>query len=142
MDNIILIGMPGAGKSTLGVLLAKATGRGFIDTDVQLQARHGARLQSILDQSGVSVFRELECATICELDCRHTVIATGGSAVYSPVAMQHLRAGATIVHLHLPLLLLAERLADFDQRGVVRAAGQSLASVYEERLPLYQQYAD
>jgi shikimate kinase len=141
-SNIVLIGMPGVGKSTLGVLLAKTSGRAFLDTDVLLQSQHGRRLQEILDREGAERFREIEEATICALDCRHTVIATGGSVVYSRKAMLHLRASGQLVHLILGLDDLRRRLANFGDRGVLRSPGQTLESLYAERMPLYRQYAD
>jgi shikimate kinase len=141
-DNIVLIGMPGVGKSTLGVLLAKATSRGFIDTDVSIQSREGRPLQDIIDADGPAGFRRVEERSVLALHCRHTVIATGGSVVYSAPAMAHLRALGVIVHLHLPLARLRERLPDFRSRGVVKVPGQSLRSLFAERDPLYRRYAD
>lgn len=140
--NLVLIGMPGVGKSTLGVLLAKRTSRRFVDTDVDLQARYGRTLQEVIATDGLAAFREIEERCVLDLDCRDTVVATGGSVVYSARAMHHLRSLGVIVHLHLPLDLVGARVSDFESRGVVRAPGQSLASLFAERQPLYQQYAD
>jgi len=134
--------MPGVGKSTLGVLLAKASGRDFIDTDVRIQAREGRALQDIIDTDGVAVFRRIEERAVRELQCNATVVSTGGSVVYSPPAMQHLRTLGTIVHLALPLPLLRSRLQDFGTRGVVMQPGQSLEDLFAERDPLYRRYAD
>jgi len=139
--NVVLIGMPGVGKSTLGVLLAKLTSRNFIDTDVFIQAQEGRALQAIIDGDGVGVFRAIEERCVSALQCRHTVIATGGSVVYSERAMAHLQSVGVIVHLHLPLAALRRRLVDFGSRGVVMAPGQSLASLFAERDPLYRRYA-
>ena len=140
--NIVLIGMPGAGKSTVGVLLAKALSRSFIDTDVHIQAREGARLQHIIDTRGLDVFRGVEEKHILSLNCRGHVIATGGSVVYSARAMAHLRAHGVTVHMALPLAELERRVTNLDSRGVVIGPGQSFADLYEERQPLYVRYAD
>lgn len=141
-DNIVLIGMPGVGKSTVGVLLAKGLSRSFVDTDVLIQAHEGRRLQDILDAEGPEVFRGVEERHILALECRAHVIATGGSVVYSEAAMRHLRAGGVAVYLELPLPVLEERITNLDSRGVVMASTQTFAGLYEERRPLYERYAD
>lgn len=141
-DNVVLIGMPGAGKSTLGVLLARTSGRDFLDTDVYIQAREGRTLEQILLEEGSDAFRRLEEQAVLTLTCRNTVIATGGSVVYGERAMKHLRAGGTVVYLHADLDILARRVEDFVRRGVVMAPGQSLESLLAERDPLYRRYAD
>jgi len=141
-DNIILIGMPGVGKSTVGVLLAKVTMRGFVDTDVLIQRRRGRPLQEILDDLGPEGFCRVEEACILSLKDTGRVIATGGSAVYSHAAMEHLRASGPVVHLHLPLERLRERIEDLAARGVVMAAGDDLRDLYHERSPLYRRWAD
>lgn len=141
-DNLVLVGMPGVGKSTVGVLLAKALSRSFVDTDVLIQAREGRRLQDILDAEGAEVFRGVEERHILALECRAHVIATGGSVVYSEAAMRHLRTGGVAVYLELPLSVLEERITNLDSRGVVMASTQSFAGLYEERRPLYERYAD
>ncbi len=140
--NIVLIGMPGVGKSTIGVLLAKVMAREFIDTDVCLQGCMQRRLQEIIDTEGAAAFRRIEERHLLALDCRHHVIATGGSAVYSDPAMRHLKANGVVVFLDLPVAALARRLVNLATRGVVMNAGQSLESLYAERLPLYRRYAD
>ncbi|MFW6163663.1 MAG: shikimate kinase [Planctomycetota bacterium] len=140
--NIVLIGMPAVGKSTVGVLLAKATSRAFIDTDVVLQARAGRRLQAIIEAEGLGGFRAMEERAVLALDCRSHVIATGGSVVYSPRAMRHLKASGFVVHLHLPLPVLERRLTDLGSRGVVMAPGESLRELFAERQPLYERWAD
>ncbi|MEW6358982.1 MAG: shikimate kinase [Planctomycetota bacterium] len=140
-DNIVLIGMPGVGKSTVGVLLAKMTSRSFIDSDVVIQAREGRRLQDILDEEGTSVFRQIEERHILVLDLHRHVIATGGSVVYSDRAMKHLGVSGVIVHLDLPFDLLKKRITDLDSRGVVMEPGQSLRDLFNERQPLYRRYA-
>ena len=133
--------MPGVGKSTAGVLLAKADSRDFLDTDVVIQAREGRRLQDILDRDGIAAFCQLEERHILALAPHNAVIATGGSAVYSDRAMQHLRGLGLVVFLDAPLAVLEARLTDLDRRGVVKPAGLSLADLYAERLPLYRRYA-
>lgn len=140
--NVVLIGLPAAGKSTLGVLLAKRLSLDFVDTDVVLQARLGRRLQDILDRDGVQAFRRLEEEQILALRPSATVVATGGSVVYSNAAMEHLRRDATTAYLFLTLERWHERLRDFGDRGVVRAPGQSFESLYDEREPLYRRWAD
>jgi shikimate kinase len=140
--NIVLIGMPAVGKSTIGVLLAKATGRDFLDTDVALQARAGRRLGQIIDADGIDAFSRLEEQSILALDVRGHVIATGGSAVYSEAAMAHLAATGPVVHLDLPLGRIADRIGSLHARGVVIAPGQTLADLYRRRQPLYRRHAD
>lgn len=142
MQNIILIGMPGAGKSTVGVLLAKTTFRAFVDTDLVIQAAEGRRLQDIIDRRGMNAFRQLEERYVLALASENAVIATGGSVVYSHAAMQHLHQNATVVFLDVPLNVLEKRLTDTATRGIVAAPGQDLRALYDERLPLYRQYAD
>lgn len=141
-DNLVLIGMPGAGKSTLGVLLAKRTARAFVDTDLLIQIRHGRPLQELLEDAGPLGFRRLEAAVLESLDCRRTVIATGGSAIYSEAAMARLRRDGLIVFLSVPLAEVERRLGNFGERGVVREPGQSLADLHAEREPLYRRHAD
>ncbi len=140
--NLVLIGMPWSGKSTVGVLLAKRLVRAFIDTDVLIQAEGGRTLQAIIDRDGVDAFRRLEERRIVGLDCRGAVIATGGSAVYSAAAMAHLKRGGLCIYLELPLDALAARAQSVDNRGLVRAPGQTLESLYHERRPLYERHAD
>jgi shikimate kinase len=141
-DNVALIGMPGAGKSTLGVLLAKRTGREFVDTDLHIQESQGAMLQQIIERHGIEEFHRVEERCVLALDCSHCVIAPGGSVVYSEAAMQHLGRIAVRVYLDVPLAVLERRLGDLDARGVTRAPGQDLAGLLAERLPLYERWAD
>jgi shikimate kinase len=141
-NNLILIGMPGAGKSTIGVLLARYANREFLDTDLLLEAREGRSLQQIVDQDGYLGMRAAEARLIRSLNCRNQVIATGGSVVYSEPAMRHLHSLGRIIFLYLSLEDLLPRLNDLDTRGLVRRPGQSLADLYTERLPLYQRYAE
>jgi shikimate kinase len=140
--NIILIGMPGVGKSTVGVLLAKATRRGFVDTDLLIQAGEGLGLQEIIDTRGLEAFCRIEQDYLLCLGARGQVIATGGSAVYSEPAMLALRDTGPVVHLELPLELLERRLADQATRGIVMAPGQTLEGLYRQRRPLYARWAD
>ncbi len=142
MKNIVLIGMPGSGKSTAGILLAKALGRRFIDTDIQIQEETGRLLQEIIDQDGPRMFLEIEERTILSLHPHRAVIATGGSVVYSKTAMKHLRNIGTMVYLFIPFDGMAERLKNITNRGIVLNAGQGLREMYDERIPLYQTYAD
>jgi shikimate kinase len=140
--NIVLIGMPGVGKSTVGVLLAKRLGYDFLDTDIVIQASEGRSLQAIIRAEGALRFRELEERHICAVSCAAHVIATGGSVVYSDRAMAHLRRSGTVVFLDISLERLRHRLEDVDARGVVRAPGQTLADLYAERYPLYRRHHD
>ena len=142
MDNIILIGMPGAGKSTVGVLLAKTLGYAFLDTDLVIQQREGALLQPLVDSLGVEAFLDVEADAICSVECRGTVIAPGGSAVCRERAMSHLRALGRIVYLHLPLEELERRLSYISTRGIAMAPGETLADLFARRAPLYRNYAD
>ncbi len=140
--NVVLTGMPGAGKSTVGVVLAKRLGYDFLDTDVLIQARQGRRLQAIIDREGLSVFRQIEEAALLSLSCRRTVIATGGSAIYSERAMAALRGEGVIVFLDLPLTELERRVRDMDSRGLVIDPGETFADLYLRRLPLYRRWAE
>lgn len=140
--NVILIGMPGAGKSTIGVILAKFMAWSFVDTDLLIQSAKRAPLQTILEHFGLHGFRYLEEECLKKVKGTCQVIATGGSAIYSPRAMAHLRSLGVVVFLSVPLVELRRRLTNFDQRGVVRDPGQDLTSLWRERLPLYRRYAD
>jgi shikimate kinase len=140
--DVVLIGMPGVGKSTAGVLLAKALSRDFLDTDVYIQAQEGRTLQEIIDQDGLESFRRIEERHVRSLKCRSTVIATGGSVVYYPAAMAHLRALGWVIHLDLDLPALQKRLINLPSRGVVMVPGQTLGQLFAERQPLYRKYAD
>ena len=142
MNNITLIGMPGSGKSTVGVLLAKALGFQFVDVDLLIQQREGALLQELLDNRGVEPFLDAEEAAICSLACTGAVIAPGGSAVCRAGAIGHLRALGRVVYLHVPLSELERRIHNITTRGIAMAPGQTLADVYAAREPLYRRYAD
>lgn len=140
--NITLIGMPGAGKSTVGVVLAKKLSLAFVDTDILIQARQGRSLQQIVDADGYKVLRHLEEQEILHLQAENSVIATGGSAVYSARAMEYLRRISTIVFLDLPYEDICRRIHDFETRGIACAPEQSFAELYAERVRLYRIYAD
>jgi shikimate kinase len=134
--------MPGAGKSTVGVVLAKQTSRDFVDTDVLIQTRHGRSLQDVVDNEGHMVLRRIEEEVILSMDLANHVIATGGSAVYSEAAMAHLKAAGVAVFLDVDLDTLRARIRDFDTRGIARAPAQTLEDLFEERCALYGKYAD
>jgi len=140
--NIVLIGMPAVGKSTIGVLLAKRLGRYFLDTDVFIQAVSGRGLQQIIDSDGLDEFCKLEAEYILCLDKTDCVIATGGSAVYSDAAMNHLKTSGIVIYLSLPLEVIKKRLTDLNIRGVVMSRGQTLDDLYKKRTPLYEKWAD
>ena len=140
--NITLIGMPGSGKSTVGVLLAKTLGYRFVDADLLIQQREGALLQDILDQRGVEGFLDVEEDVIRSLDCTGTVIAPGGSAVCREGPARRLKELGLVVYLHVPLAELERRISNITTRGIAMAPGQTLADVYAIREPLYRKYAD
>lgn len=141
-SSIVLIGMPGAGKSTVGVLLAKLTCRSFVDTDVLIQSREGRPLQDIVDRDGHLALRAIEEQVILGHACTGCVVATGGSAVYSPAAMAHLKRHGTIVFLDTDLATLEARVRDVATRGLAKRKDQSFADLFDERVPLYRRYAE
>ena len=140
--NIVLIGMPGAGKSTLGVLVAKALGLNYIDTDIIIQQQQNRLLQQIIDTDGLEKFLRIEAEIVADLKLQNCVIATGGSVIYSEEAMSALKQGGQIFYLHVSYEEIARRLKDLTTRGVVIKKGSSLQDTYEERVPLYRKYAD
>ena len=142
MDNITLTGMPGSGKSTVGVLLAKALGRNFVDVDLVIQEREGALLQEILDSRGTAAFLDVEEQAVLSLDCRRHIIAPGGSALCRERAALHLRALGPVVYLNVPLEELYRRIQNMSQRGIAMEPGQTLADVMAYRDPLSRKYAD
>jgi shikimate kinase len=141
-NNVVLIGMPGAGKSTNGLLLAKAMGKDFVDTDVLIQVREGKTLQQILDNSGYLQLRQIEESVLLEIDLCNTVIATGGSAVYSTNGMATLKKNGLIVYLETPLKTLKQRINDYETRGIAKHPEQSFDDLFSERCKLYSQYAN
>lgn len=142
MENIILIGMPGSGKSTVGVLLAKALGFDFIDTDLALQQREGTLLQNIINERGTDVFLDLEQAAICSVQCKNAIVSPGGSCVCREQSMAHLKKLGRIVYLRLPLEEVEARLNNISTRGIAMEPGQTMKDLYDYRTPLYEQWAD
>jgi len=140
--NIVLIGMPGVGKSTIGVLLAKQLGYSFLDTDLLIQVAESQTLQQLIQKYGISGFCDIEEEYIRSVTVNAHVIATGGSVVYGKAAMRHLKTDAVVIHLNLSLGRLKKRLDDLDARGVAIAPGRDLSDLYAERHPLYLKYAD
>lgn len=141
-DNIVLIGMPGTGKSTVGLLLAKTLGKDFVDSDILIQVREGKTLQQIMDENDYLHLRQIEEEVLTDIHGNNLVIATGGSAVYSEVAMAHLANNGTIVYLDTPLTVLRQRIRDYDTRGIARRPDQSFEELFAERTALYRRYAD
>lgn len=140
-ENIVLIGMPGAGKSTVGVVLAKRLGYDFIDSDLLIQKARGELLSNIIEKYGIEEFIRIEDQVNASIDVENTVIATGGSVVYGERAMKHLSEIGRIVYLKLPFEELEGRLGSLQQRGVVLREGQTLRELYDERCVLYERYA-
>ncbi len=140
MKNIIFIGMSGAGKSTLGVLLAKAMNYDFIDTDLILQTSEKRLLQEIIEEDGIKAFKQIEEQIVCDLTAEHSIIATGGSVIYSERGMRYLQNLGHIIYLHVPYKEIERRLQNIHSRGIVMEEGQTLESLYKEREQLYQQY--
>lgn len=141
-DNVILIGMPGAGKSTVGVVLAKKKGCRFLDSDLLIQERYDALLHELITEYGTDGFLKIEEEVNASIDVKRTVIATGGSVVYGRRAMEHLREIGTVVYLQLSCGTIRERLGDLNERGVALREGQTFEDLYRERTPLYEKYAD
>lgn len=142
MNNLILIGMPGAGKSTVGVVLAKVLQYSFVDSDLVIQNEEGKRLCEIIEQEGLDGFLRIENRINAGLQAQRSVIATGGSVVYGREAMEHLQSIGKIVYLKLSYETLKTRLGDLRYRGVAIKDGQSLLDLYRERATLYEKYAD
>lgn len=142
MKNIVLIGMPGAGKSTLGVILAKTLKMPFVDTDLIIQQTQNRLLQEIIEEDGIDAFLSIEEKAILDLDVQGSVIATGGSVVLKPEGMKHLKENGFVVYLQLPYMEIEKRIRNITTRGIVMQKGQTLLQVYDERVPLYEKYGD
>lgn len=140
--NIILIGMPASGKSTVGVLLAKTIGASFVDTDLVLQSRENRLLQDIIDNDGIEVFLDKECSAVLSIEAKRSVIATGGSVIYREKAMEHLRSLGVIIYLNVSVPELEKRLNNIKTRGVAAEKGKSIDSIFRERASLYEKYAN
>ncbi len=140
--NIVLIGMPGCGKSTVGVILAKTIGVNFIDTDILIQQREGKLLQNIIDTDGIEKFLDCEAAAVKSLDCENSVIATGGSVVFREEAIEHLKKNGKIFYLNVQLDEIKSRLNNISTRGIAAQKGKSVDEIYKEREQLYKKYAD
>lgn len=141
-NNLVLIGMPASGKSTLGIVLAKAIGYDFIDSDLLIQKTTGKLLKEIIQEKGVGGFIEVENQVNASIQAEHAVIATGGSAIYGAEAMRHLKEIGRVVYLKVDFDTISSRLSDVLARGVALREGQTLHDLYEERIPLYEKYAD
>lgn len=141
-DNIVLIGMPSCGKSTIGVVLAKTLGYNFLDSDLLIQQKTGLLLNEIIESVGIEEFCKIEDEVNASIDCHRTVIATGGSVVYCEKAMEHLKSIGTVVYLELSYNTILVRIGDIKDRGVSIRIGQTFKDLYEERKPLYEKYAD
>lgn len=142
LNNIILIGMPASGKSTIGVILAKFIRYDFLDTDLVIQKETGHSLSELIAAHGVTGFCNLENDICARVNASHTVIATGGSVIYGEEAMLHFKEIGTVVYLRTPLGELRRRIGDLEKRGVVLRDGQTFGDLYNERVPLYERYAD
>jgi shikimate kinase len=140
--NIVLIGMPGSGKSTVGVILAKQASMAFVDTDLLIQTEEGRSLQNIVDSDGHMALRAVEERVLMKLDPRNHVIATGGSAVYSSAAMEHLKSAGVVVFLDVTLEALKSRVHDYETRGLAKRPDQTVEDLFAERAALYRKYAD
>lgn len=141
-SNIILIGMPGSGKSTVGIILAKMMAKRFIDTDILIQNLAKQSLQDIVDQSGHMALRQIEERVLLNIRCKNHIIATGGSAAYSEPAMVHLGGNGIMVFLHADIAALKSRVSNYETRGLAKRPDQTFEDLFEERFALYERYAD
>ena len=141
MKNIVLVGMPGCGKSTVGVILAKTLGKSFVDTDLLICAKEHNTLQNIIEEKGLEYFEELECKVGEELAAENTVIATGGSMIMYESAMEHLKEIATVIYIDVSLSELERRLVNIKTRGITFGKGETLEDIFNIRTPLYKKHA-
>lgn len=142
MNNVILVGMPACGKSTIGVVLAKTMNKGFVDTDLLIQQREGKTLQNIINEHGNDYFHQIEESVLLDLDVNNYVVATGGSAIYFDRAMEHLKEKGKVVYIKVSLETILERLNNIKTRGVTLGKGQTIEDLYYQRVPLYEKHAD
>ena len=142
MKNVVLIGMPGSGKSTSGVLAAKALCMDFVDTDLVIQQNEKMPLQAIINTKGNESFAAAEESAVCGLNVQNAVIATGGSVVYSQKAMAHLKENAVVLYLRISFETMMKRIADMHSRGILLKDGETVRAMYDERISLYEKYAD
>lgn len=142
MDNIILIGMPGCGKSTCGVIVAKTLCKDFCDTDLLIQKNEKMSLQELIDTKGSGYFGEAEERAICGHGFHNCVVATGGSVIYSEKAMEHLKKNSLVVYLKISFGTMLARISDFESRGILLRNGETVGEMYAERQPLYEKYTD
>lgn len=142
MRNVILVGMPACGKSTIGVVLAKTMNKGFVDTDILIQQAESRTLQEIIDQEGNDYFHHVEERVLLDFDGEDYVVATGGSAIYFDRAMDKFKEKGIVVYIKVTLETILERLNNIRSRGVTLEKGQTIADLYEQRIPLYQKHAD
>jgi len=140
--NIVLIGVPSAGKSTVGVILAKTLRMNFIDTDIVIQENTGRLLQEIITMDGIDAFLKIEESTILSLNCTNSIIATGGSVVFRDKSMDYLKTDGLVIYLNIVFEEMVQRLNNITTRGIVLTEGQSLLDMYNQRIPLYEKYAD
>lgn len=142
MDNIILIGMPGCGKSTLGVVLARKLGYGYLDTDSFISQREKSTLQDIIDKRGLNYFLDIESSVGSEIVCDRVIIATGGSMIMSEKAMDNLKSLGKVIYINVPIYELKRRLGNFSDRGIAMKNGETLEDILKKRTPYYNKYAD
>ena len=142
MKNVILVGMPSCGKSTIGVVLAKTMNKGFVDTDLLIQQKEGKTLQDIINEHGNEYFHQVEEQVLLDTDVRNFVVATGGSAIYFDDAMEHFKENGKIVYIKVSLETILERLNNIKTRGVTLGKGQTIEDLYRQRIPLYEKHAD
>lgn len=142
MKNVVMVGMPGSGKSTIGVILAKSLGFDFVDTDLVICKREGKKLQEIIDTEGLEKFLEIEQQVGEEISSVNSVVATGGSMILSDEAMKNLKKDGIVVYVEVPLEILKKRITNMKTRGIAFKKGETLEDIFRVRTPLYEKYAD